>query len=67
MKIKNNLAVLMAKSKIKIAGLSRLTGVSRTTLTSLYYNRERGISYDIIMRLIEGLKCSLDELFVITN
>ncbi len=60
----NNLAIIMAKKKIKITALSRLTGISRTTLTAIYYNREKTISYNVLGRICKVLDCSVGEIIV---
>ena len=49
--IKSNLAIVMAETKIKISKLSRKTGISRVTLTSLYYNNSGGIQFDTLNNL----------------
>ena len=49
--IKSNLAIIMAEKKIKISELSRKTGISRVTLTSLYYNNSGGIQFDTLNNL----------------
>ena len=49
--IKSNLAIVMAEKKIKISELSRKTGISRVTLTSLYYNNSGGIQFDTLNNL----------------
>ena len=64
MTLKNELAVLMARKKIRIKQLSRMTGISRTTLTSIYYNREKVISYAVIEKLCQALECSLNDLII---
>lgn len=64
MKLKNELAIVMARKKIKIKQLSQMTGISRTTLTSIYYNREKVISYAVIEKLCQALECSLNDLII---
>ncbi|MEG1641322.1 MAG: helix-turn-helix transcriptional regulator [Ruthenibacterium sp.] len=44
--IQCNLAVLMAERGLKITKVSLDTGISRTTLTALYYNYSQGIQFD---------------------
>ena len=60
--IRNELAILMAKKKIKITEISKRTGISRTTLTSLYYERARGISFETIEELCKFFKCDIKDL-----
>ena len=59
--IKNNLAVLMAKKKLKIVELHRLTGISTNTLSGLYNEKTNMISFKTIDKICKALNCK--ELF----
>ena len=65
--IKVNLAVLLAERNIKISELAKHTGISRTTLTSLYYNQSKGIQFDTLDVLCTYLKVKLDQLLLYEN
>ncbi|WP_289141558.1 helix-turn-helix transcriptional regulator [uncultured Brevibacillus sp.] len=53
--IKSNLPILMAKNRIRtVAELSERTGISRTTLTAIYYGKGKGVQYQTLLTL-----CSL--------
>ena len=41
-----NLSVLLAERNLKISQVSKATGISRTTLTSLALNNAKGIQFD---------------------
>lgn len=58
-----NLAVLMAERKLKISKLSLDTGISRTTLTALYYNTGKGIQFDTANVLCMYLGVDMKDLF----
>ena len=58
-----NLAVLLAERGLKITKVSKDTGLSRTTLTALYYNRGQGIQLDTMDTLCNYLKITPNELF----
>lgn len=60
--LKNNLAVLMAKKKIRIAELHRMTGISSNTLSGLYNEKTNMISFNTIDKICEALECSVGEL-----
>ncbi len=60
--LKNNLAVLMAGKKIRIAELHRLTGISANTLSRLYNEKTNMISFHTIEKICEALDCSVGEL-----
>lgn len=61
--IKNNLAVLMAKKKLKIVELHRLTGISTNTLSGLYNEKTNMISFKTIDKICKALNCNVGELF----
>lgn len=65
--IKVNLAVKMAERKIKINELSKKSGISRPTLTSLYYERSKGIEFDTLERLCRALDIPIEEIITIVN
>jgi len=65
--IKVNLAVKMAERKIKINELSKRSGISRPTLTSLYYERSKGIEFDTLERLCRALDIPIEEIITIVN
>lgn len=62
--IKINLAVLMAEREIKISDLAKQTGISRTTLTALYYNQSKGIQWETLDTLCNYLRVKPNELIV---
>lgn len=61
--IKCNLAVLLAERNIKISDLARKTGISRTTITALFYNQSKGIQFDTFDTLCTFLKVTPNDLF----
>ncbi len=58
-----NLAVLLGQRKMKISKLAADTGISRTTLTALYYNTGRGVQFDTANVLCMYLNIGMGELF----
>jgi putative transcriptional regulator len=60
--LKNNLSKLMGEKKVKITELHRLTGLSRNTLTKLYYEKTDYISFKTIEKLCWALDCNTQEL-----
>jgi len=53
----------MGERKLKIADVSRSTGLHRTTITSLYYERASRIDLDAIDALCRYFECTVAELF----
>lgn len=62
-----NLSGLMAEKRINISTLSKETGISRTTLTSLYYNYHKGIQVDTINTLCQYFDISTDKLLIFSK
>lgn len=64
MAIRNKLAVLMAERRLKLTQVSRETGISRTSLVDVYYNRSKMIKLSTINSLCQYLKITPGEFFV---
>ena len=62
-----NLAGLMANKKVNISEVSRKTHISRTTLTSLYYNSFKGIQTDTANTLCKYFNVGMDKLFLFSK
>ncbi|MEX6642420.1 helix-turn-helix transcriptional regulator [Clostridium perfringens] len=60
--IRCNLSILLAERNLKITKVSKDTGVSRTTLTSLSNNYSQGIQFDTINTLCNYLKVTPEQL-----
>lgn len=60
--IKNNFRVLLAAQKKKMADVERDTGLSKTTLRSLYHETAKGIQFSTLATLCEYLKCDVGDL-----
>ncbi|MDH2337506.1 helix-turn-helix domain-containing protein [Clostridium perfringens] len=60
--IRCNLAILLAERNLKITKVSKDTGVSRTTLTSLSNNYSQGVQFDTINTLCKYLKVTPEQL-----
>lgn len=61
--IKNNLSRLMGEKRINITQLSKISTISRTTLTSLYFNRTGGIKFDTLDKICKSLNCDVSDMF----
>lgn len=59
----NNLSRIMGERLEKITTVSKETGISRTTLTNLYYKRAKNISFKTIDTLCEYFECGIGDLF----
>lgn len=56
------LSEILGRKKLKISDVIRETGVTRPTLTSLYYGKGNGISFDTLNSLCRYLKVGTDDL-----
>ena len=61
--IKNNLSRLMGEKRISITQLSKISTISRTTLTSLYFDRTSGIKFDTLDKICKSLNCDVSDVF----
>ena len=58
----NNLSRILGDRLIKISEVARATGISRTTLTALYYKRCSGVSFETLDKLCKYLDCNVSDL-----
>ena len=56
------LSDIMGKNKIKISQIEKDTGISRPTLTALYYEKSKGITFETLNRLCEYFKIDVSEI-----
>ncbi|WP_028879660.1 helix-turn-helix domain-containing protein [Terasakiella pusilla] len=61
--IKCHLSRLMGEKKLKIADVTRETGINRGTITRLYHETAERVELDVMNKLCEYFKCELGELF----
>lgn len=59
--MKNNMRVILAKKRLKVADVARETGLSKSTLTALYYERAKNPSLDTLKKVSSYLGITLDE------
>ena len=56
------LSDIMGKNKIKISQIERETGITRPTLTGLYYERSKGINFETLEKLCRYFEVDVGEL-----
>ena len=61
--LKNQLSRILGGKRMTICALSDRSGVSRTTLTKLYYNKEKALSYAVLTKVLAALGCELRDFF----
>lgn len=53
----------MGEKRISITQLSKISKISRTTLTSLYFDRTSGIKFDTLDKICKSLNCDVSDIF----
>lgn len=62
-----NLSEILGRKRLKISKVIEDTGISRPTLTKLYYNDSKGINFDTLSSLCEYLSISPNDLLSFYN
>lgn len=60
--MRNNFRVILAKKRKTVADLSKDKGISKTTLTNLYYERTKNPDSQTLLKLSKSLGVTIDEL-----
>lgn len=60
--MKNNLSAILGARLMTITQLAELTGVSRTTLTDIYYKRAKSVKLETLVKICDALEIPLCEL-----
>ncbi|MYN69421.1 helix-turn-helix domain-containing protein [Streptococcus suis] len=60
--MKNNFRVLLAKRRQSISEFAKISGISRSTLVSFYYERDVDIRLSTIINIASHLDVTVDEL-----
>ena len=53
--------VILAKKRLKVADVARETGLSKSTLTALYYERTKRPDIETLLKIANYLGVSIDE------
>ena len=65
--LKNNLSDIMGAKRIKIYELEKISGISRSTITRLYYNQTNTVSFNTIENICKALNCTPGDLFEVVD
>ena len=60
--MRNNFRVILAKKRKTVADLSKDTGILKTTLTNLYYERTKNPDSQTLLKLSNALGVTIDEI-----
>lgn len=61
--IVNKFSAILGARLLKISTISNATGISRTTLTNIYFRRSGGISFEVLDKVCKYLGCTTGDLF----
>ena len=61
--IRNKFSVILGEKLLRISKVAQDTGVSRTTLTNLYFRRAQGVTFEVLDKLCKYLECDVNDLF----
>lgn len=59
--MKNNMRLLLAKQQKKTSDVAEATGISKSTLTALYYERAKSPTLDTLKKVSSFLGVTIDE------
>jgi putative transcriptional regulator len=65
MPMKCNLQDLLWSKRLKMADVVRMTGISKTTIHSMYHDRVTKVDYGVVEKLCAALECTPGDLFVL--
>ena len=60
--MQNNIRVLLAKKREKVSHVAKATGLSKSALTALYYERTKRPDIETLQKVANYLGVTLDEL-----
>lgn len=66
MPIKCNLSKILGERRIKITEFAKTAGVANNTVLSLYHERAKGVTFDVLEKICTTLDCNIEELFELT-
>lgn len=58
----NNLSKILGSKLLKVSDVHEGTGISKTTLTNLYYQRAANVRISTLMKICDFLQIPLNEL-----
>lgn len=59
--MKNNMRVLLAKRREKVSHVAEATGISKSALTALYYERTKSPDIETLQKVSDYLGVTIDE------
>ncbi|UDM73292.1 helix-turn-helix domain-containing protein [Vagococcus fluvialis] len=60
--MENSFSAILGSQRLKISDVAKATGISRSTLTSIYYQQNENVSTKTLIKICDFLQISLSEL-----
>ena len=67
MAIKCNLSRILGERRIKMSALAKKADLAPNTVLSLYHERAKGVTFEVMDKICEALGCQPGELFERVN
>jgi len=64
--ISNKLSEILGRKRIKKSELSKLTGISYSSVKNIYSNKTKGIEFETLNKLCNFLECTPNDIFEFT-
>ena len=65
--IVDNFSRILGERLLRVTKVARDTGISRTTLTNIYYKKSRCISFDVLDKLCDYLNCGTSDIGILEH
>ena len=65
--VDNRFAALLGEKRLRISTVARETGISRATLSKLYYGCGKALSYEVLAKLCAYLGCEVGDLLAVSE
>lgn len=65
--MENNFRVLLAKQRKKVSDVHKATGISKSTLIGLYYERTKKPETETLLKVADYLGVTIDELLTVED
>lgn len=65
--VSKKIPVFMAQRFIKLSKVAKETGISRSTLTRIYYSKSEMISFDVLDKLCKYFDCEVSDILEFTK
>lgn len=62
MPIKSNLSRILGERRIKMSELAESAGVAKNTVLTLYHEKAKGITFDVLEKICSALNCQPGDL-----